>query len=307
MNMKRPKLEHVASIGSSAVVSTTGSGVSENVEDVSSSGLGGFLAHSSSIGKSTHGPSSGYSSPLSKVTSTSPSTRLRPVIPWKPPTPPNPIAIAKDLAIFPPARNTQSEAQQKLQTISAAESDNLFFPRLHPTTQNPHIQQQSSYLRHQPPLPSQSGGRLGGGGSGGVGGGASHSSGSMVFPGPAIRRQRTDEVFSPLSVSGGSVSSSGSSSAPSAPSVTPLTPSLTSIEECNRSHHRALPLPSPSVSYFDHTSRAHHHQRQPSQPQSPLISLPMLAAIEPRNYSPTLSPAAPSNLPPPPTPRPPSG
>lgn len=197
------------------------------------------------------------------------------------------------------ARTTQHQPHEA-QTASATDADNHFFPRIHPTT-SPHIQQQSSYLRHQPPpVATQTIG----------------SRNTVVLPSPALRR-RPDEAFSPLSVSG-SISSSGSSTAPS---ITPS--SMANIDDSTRSH-RALPLPSPSSAsgYFDQRT---HHQRQPSQPQSPRSSygptpLPLPTPLptmdhHSRTYSPstpqhpTASPgvAIPSGgLPPPPTPRPPS-
>ena len=149
-------------------------------------------------------------------------------------------------------RESISRATQQLQdsaTSSNSRSENLFFPRIRTTTQSPHIQQQSSYLRHQPMVMSPQ---------------TMSSRGSLVLPSPPGRRRAIPEGFSPAAT----IVSSGSSSSSSAP----ITPLIAGFDEASRIH-RALPIPSASPGYFA-LERSHHHrhQRQPSQSESPHIT-----------------------------------
>ncbi|KAF8247451.1 hypothetical protein K440DRAFT_643735 [Wilcoxina mikolae CBS 423.85] len=291
LNMKRPRLENAPNSGSSGIGNNMGNSGPP------------LMSIGKAVGAIT-GPLSAYSSAPQEKTSP-PSTHAPRAFPsmatGTPLSPSKSTTVAIDFSGYRDgtARTIQHQPHEA-QTAPAADADSHFFPRIHPTA-SPHIQQQSSYLRHQPPpVASQNIG----------------SRNSIVLPSPALRR-RPDEAFSPLSVSG-SISSSGSSTAPS---ITPS--SITSIDDSTRSH-RALPLPSPSSAsgYFDQRTQ---HQRQPSQPQSPRSSygqtpLPLPTPLptmdhHSRTYSPstpqhpTASPgvAIPSGgLPPPPTPRPPS-
>jgi len=179
-------------------------------------------------------------------------------------SPLSPPTISIDFAGFreSTSRTTQHQQQEAL-TVAATDAGSHFFPRIHATMQNPHIQQQSSYLRHQPTSVPTAPPRAGG----------------VVLPSPGMRRR--EDTFSPMSPISGSISSSGSSTAAL---ITPVTPITSGLDENTRSQ-RALPLPSPSsAGYFDQRA---HHQRQPSQPQSPRYEqtpLPLLT-IEHHSHS----------------------
>lgn len=277
-SMKRQRLEYAPSTGSQAGSSVSAPGGSP-ISVGSVSGMGSASspgAGSGKVGGVLLGAPSVYASPPSRKASTSPKQACTlPAMNTGPP--PSPHKSAIDFAGYRDAlaRTTQQQ-QQEVQLATTVDTDSHFLPRIHAPVHSPHTQQQS-YMRHQPtsaPTPP----------------GGPPSRGSVVLPSPGLRRH--EDGFSPLSSISGSISSSGSSTAPS------ITPTLSGLEETRS--HRALPLPSPSTAsgYFDQRS---HHQRQPSQPQSPRSSygqpqLP-LPAIEhhSRAYSPTSLP-----LPPPP-------
>lgn len=288
-NTKRPKLENHSSAGSLG----GGAGISHVA-----SGKGGGVSTAPSSTKSVgtgSGTSSAYSPPHKKSTPPSQAHRAFPSINTGSPSPSKSAsAMAADFAGYRDSVTRATQQQQK-DVLPSVDTESHFFPRIHTTTQSPHIQQQSSYLRHQPPLmsPQSIGPRSG------------------ILPSPTgIRR---NEGFSPLSTSGTLGSSSGSSSAPS--------PSVSGLDDAARIH-RALPLPSSSSGYFDHSHR--HHQRQPSQssqPQSPRSAYgqkppPFQSPSDhhsrsytssvPPQHSPSLPGMSGGLPPPPPTPRPPS-
>lgn len=187
------------------------------------------LARPSSI----HGHSAPYSSPLQKTVSPSPPSPSNRSTTSHPLSPPGQSTVAIDFA----------SQDATTPTAASVSSDGSYYPRIHPI-QAPHIQQQSSYLRHQPNPPRN----------------------NVVLPAPGIRRVGT-ETFSPLSLSG-SISSSGSSSALS---MTPMTPSINNMEESAR-NTRALPPPA-SSGYFDRGPQFHQHQRTASsQSNSPYLA-----------------------------------
>ena len=304
VNTKRPKLENIPSGGSTGTASVSGT-AGGSVSSIGS--IGGSYSMAGGMGKSgttVSGPTTTYhSSPTQKISSPPMQHHSGPpTSTGAPHSPSKATSYAIDFAGYRDALARTTQKQKQESQIQTKDVDTHFFPRIHSAVQSPHIQQQSSYLRHQPgtvgTLPQPIGRNTG-----------------VVLPSPGIRR-RGDETFSPLSSVSGSLSSSGSSTVPSIP----LTPSLSSLDDTTRSQ-RALPLPSPSSAsgYFD--QRTHHH-RQTSQPQSPRSSyaqtplpLPAMDHVS-RTYSPSVAhhPTASSGIsipsgglpPPPPTPRPPS-
>lgn len=215
----------------------------------STSSMGGGAASPSSAGRHFARPSNitghatSYASPLQKPVSPAPaSPNHRPTV-SHPLSPPGQSTAAID---FAPQDSTPTAMHPNNQ-------DGAYYPRIHPI-QTPHIQQQSSYLRHQP----------------------TGSRSSIVLPTPGIRRAGTD-AFSPLSIS-----SSGSSSALS---MTPMTPSINNAMDDNPRSNRALPPPAAS-GYFDRVQQFQHHQRTVSTPQSPLpYSAPESIRSQPGQHS----------------------
>ena len=272
-NTKRPKLESAPGTsssqgGTSDVGTAVGSPVSMSSFNQPSSAMvkcGGVMSSATPI---AYSPSS--VSPPKKPTSPKQPRNYSSMTTAS--TPPSPTTKSTDFAGYREslARTTQHQQQEAL-TASTADTDSHFFPRIHPAVQSPHIQQQSSYLRHQPtsaPTPPPRNG--------------------VVLPSPGMRRR--EDTFSPMS---GSISSSGSSTAPS---ITPITPLTAALDENTRSK-RALPFPSPTPSgYFDQRA---HHQRKPSQPQSPRYGqMPLpLPTIEHHSHSRSYSSSSSSSLP----------
>lgn len=269
-NMKRPKLESASGSqgGTSDIGTATGSPVS----------MGSVIQPSLAMGAMTSATLGAYSPPSasSRRKSTSPKqSRDFPSITTAS-TPLSPPTKSVDFAGFreSTAGTTQHQQQEAL-TMATTDAGSHFLPRIHATMQNPHIQQQSSYLRHQPTSVPTAPPRASG----------------VVLPSPGMRRR--EDTFSPMSPISGSISSSGSSTAAL---ITPITPIPSGLDENTRSQ-RALPLPSPSsTGYFDQRA---HHQRQPSQPQSPRYGqtpLP-LPTIEHHSHSRSYSSTSSSSLP----------
>ncbi|TGZ79308.1 hypothetical protein EX30DRAFT_110673 [Ascodesmis nigricans] len=203
---KRPRLDSIPSgtVSTPSTVSTgTGSG-------------SGATSHRPSVAGSNPPPS-----PRQPGTAALPIATTHPGAAVSSPISPTSSTVAMDFANpqEPPLRQDHHE----------------YFTRIHPTTHSPHIQQQSSYMRHQPGPP------------------LSHSSARtpIVLPTPNVRRN-TGESFSPLLLS-------------SAPPSTPMSPSVIGLDDGDRSHRSLPPLPTPG--YFD---RGMQYQQPP--PQSPRYS-----------------------------------
>ncbi|RPB12101.1 hypothetical protein P167DRAFT_553722 [Morchella conica CCBAS932] len=255
-NRKRPKIEGQTSSAGGVFASTVSSSGSLN------SGISATAPFLSGIGRTggagsgtaTSSEQSAYASPSGhdssnafhhmNVQSVSPSAAKPVAI-----SPPRRSRSPSDVARYRDAvlRTTQQQQQEAL-VAPTADAEPSFFPRIHPTIQSPHIQQQSSFLRHQPPpIGAQPLSRPG-----------------PPIPNPAMRRSsvRSDDVLPPTPAS---ISSSGSSTAPS------LTPSMSNFDDGGRSHRSlpSLPPPTPGPTtgpgYFD--QRPHHPQPPP--PPSP--------------------------------------
>ncbi|CUS13768.1 unnamed protein product [Tuber aestivum] len=261
-NRKRPKLESVStagavgSAGASNSVSAA-SGISATAPPVLGLGRG---SGPTGLGAATSSDQSAYTSPSSHDSGTyhpsgaqsvpTSASRAYPVSPARRSGSPSDVARYKDAVI----RSTQQQQQEAFVT-PVTESESPFFTRIHPTIQGPHIQQQSSFMRHQPPpLGAQPISRTG-----------------PPVPNPAMRRAslRSDETLPSTPVS----MSSGSSS------VQSLTSSVSSFDDSGRSH-RALPSlppptpgPSPGSGYFD--QRPHRPPAPPTRsPRTYQQSLP---------------------------------
>jgi len=239
-NRKRPKLESAPTAGTVGSATTSSSvsvasGTSAIALPAPGPNRGGGPTGS---GTATSSDQSAYTSPSSHDSGTyhpsgaqsmPPSaSRAYPVSPVRRSRSPSDVARYRDAVM----RSTQQQ-QQEAFVAPVTESESPFFPRIHPTIQGPHIQQQSSFMRHQPPpLGAQPISRTG-----------------PPIPNPAMRRAslRSDETLpsTPASMS------SGSSSVPS------LTPSVSSFDDGGRSHRAlpSLPPPTPGPSagsgYFD--------------------------------------------------------
>ncbi|RPA92174.1 hypothetical protein L873DRAFT_1711095 [Choiromyces venosus 120613-1] len=239
-NRKRPKLESVPTAGTVGSATTSSSvsvasGISATAPPVLGLGRG---CGPTGPGTATSSDQSAYTSPSSHDSGTYHSSgtqsmppsasRAYPVSPIRRSRSPSDVARYRDAVM----RSTQQQ-QQEAFVAPVTEPESPFFPRIHPTIQSPHIQQQSSFMRHQPPpMGAQPISRTG-----------------PPIPNPAMRRAslRSDETVpsTPTSIS------SGSSSAPS------LTPSVSSFDDGGRSHRAlpSLPPPTPGPSagsgYFD--------------------------------------------------------
>lgn len=189
-----------------------------------------------------------YTSPSSHDSSTTfHPLKAQPISPStaKPATisPPRRSGSPSDVARYRDGVLRTTQQQQEALIAPTTDTETPFFPRIHPTIQSPHIQQPSSFMRHQP-----------------VGTQPSPRSGPPMTT-PAMRRSsmRSDDTLPPTPTSMGS--SSASSVAPS------LTPS--NFDDSGRAH-RSLPSlpppttgPTPGSGYFD--QRPHHPQPLPSQ------------------------------------------
>lgn len=247
-NRKRPKIEGApnpnpggsSSIGISATVpflsgvgktGATGSGTATSSEQST------YTSPSSHDSSTTFHPQNAQSiSPCATKPATLSSPRRRSGSP-------------SDVARYRDAVLKTTQQQQEVLVAPTTDTEPPFFPRIHPTIQSPHIQQQPSFLRHQPPP---------------IGAQAPLSRPGPPVPNPAIRRSsiRSEEVLPPTPAS---LSSSGSSSAPS------LTPSMSTFDDSGRSHRSlpSLPPPTPGPTsgpgYFD--QRPHHPQPPPRSPR----------------------------------------
>ncbi|KAG0124398.1 hypothetical protein HOY82DRAFT_182721 [Tuber indicum] len=272
-NRKRPKLESVSTAGAvgSAITSNSVSmagGINATAPPVLALGRGSGPTGS---GTATSSDQSAYTSPSSHDSGTchpsstqsmTPSTsRAYPVSPVRRSRSPSDVARYRDAVM----RSTQQQ-QQEAFVAPTTEPESPFFTRIHPTIQSPHIQQQSSFMRHQPPpLGAQPISRTG-----------------PPMPSPAMRRAslRSDEALPPTPAS----MSSGSSSAPS------LTPSVSSSFDDGGRSHRALPSlppptpgPSAGTGYFDQKSHrpSAPPTRSPRTYQQSLPPPPTPASISP--------------------------
>ncbi|KAI5783532.1 hypothetical protein EDC01DRAFT_209581 [Geopyxis carbonaria] len=231
---KRPRLDSIPSTGSTGTLSAGASTAS--VSSAGSIGGIGMIAQSTGVVKplgALPGSTSAYSSSLlHKGLSRSPqSCGLQQ----------KPLSISVPSS-RPSVAGAQSDSKNNALTMSdthgalSAVTDSHIFPRIHPAVQSPHMQQQSSYLRHQ----SRTG---------------------IVLPNLGAQRQVL-EGFTPLSVT----SSVGTSSVPSG---TPLPSTLPSIDDTPRNHRSLPPLTSsPIPGYFDHSTYQHRPMSRPQSPRS---------------------------------------
>ncbi|CAZ86497.1 unnamed protein product [Tuber melanosporum] len=266
-NRKRPKLESVSTTSAMGSTITSNSvsmaaGINATAPPVLALGRGSGPTGS---GTATSSDQSAYTSPSSHDSGTqsmTPSTsRAYPVSPVRRSRSPSDVARYRDAVL----RSTQQQ-QQEAFVAPTTEPESPFFTRIHPTIQSPHIQQQSSFMRHQPPpLGAQPISRTG-----------------PPMPSPAMRRAslRSDETLPPTPAS----MSSGSSSAPS------LTPSVSSSFDDGGRSHRALPSlppptpgPSAGTGYFDQKSHrpSAPPTRSPRTYQQSLPPPPTPASISP--------------------------
>lgn len=242
-NRKRPKIETNSGTGGFTGAPDNGARLPGN------SGTNATGSYVSRGGGAPGQGTSEYTSPSSRDSSTtfhplkaqsvSPSTT-------KPATssPPRRSGSPSDVARYRDAVLRTTQQQQEALITPTIDTETPFFPRIHPTIQSPHIQQPSSFMRHQPV-------------------GTRHSPGpGPPIATPAMRRSsmRSDDTLpsTPASMT----TSSGSSTAPSLP------PSQPGFDDSSRSH-RSLPSlppptpgPTPGSGYFD--QRPHHSQPLPS-------------------------------------------
>ncbi|KAF8464586.1 hypothetical protein BDZ91DRAFT_776726 [Kalaharituber pfeilii] len=227
---KRPKLENLqtgngSSAGTTATLSNTGNGSGGmtttsgifNIPRPATATSAGRVGSISSVATTNTSsfPSPSGQSPLIHSSSL-PQQSKPPVSPTSSPTPG--MGRYRESLM----KTTQEQQAENLMLHASHEIEPISLPRIHsPVMHNPHIQQQLSYSRHQPPplnMPSSY---------------PQRPSGPLQIPGQPVRRS-TDE----------SPSRSGS-----APNPLP--------DEGRGNHHRALPLPPPapqhssSIGYFD--------------------------------------------------------
>lgn len=243
-NRKRPKIETNSGAGGFTGASDNGArllgnnGVNATGPYVPRGGGAPGPGTSEYTSPSSHDSSTTFH-PL-KVQSVSPSTTKPATI-----SPPRRSRSPSDVARYRDGVLRTAQQQQEALTAPITDTEAPFFPRIHSTIQSPHIQQPSSFMRHQP-----------------VGTQSSPRPGPPITT-PTMRKSsmRPDDTLPPTPTS--MASSSASSTAPS------LTPSVPGFDDSGRSH-RSLPsfLPPPTLGstpgsgYFD--QRPHHSQSLPS-------------------------------------------
>lgn len=241
-NRKRPKLDDIPGAGgsSSSIMTNTSSSSTGVTAIMGSSGAArpptasgsaaGRMGSISSVATTNTSsfPSPSSQSPMIHSSSLPLSSKNQATSPTSPTLPA--INRYRDAML----RTTQEQQIENLTSHSHHELDHINLPRIHPSSvHTPHIQQQLSYSRHQPPPLNIS----------------PYARSNAPLPAQTLRRGED------------SMSSSGSSSAPS----------LLSLDEGRAGHHRSLPLPTPtpqnpnSLGYFDQRPPPSY----PTQPRSP--------------------------------------
>lgn len=244
---KRPKLDILPGLGSNSSIATSttasssggsaGGGITStagifNIPRPTTATPVGRVGSISSVATTNTSsfPSPSSQSPLTH-SSTLPQQQKSAVSPTSSPTPG--INRYRD-ALMKTTQEQQLESLTSFSVHPGHDIDSMTLPRIHSTSsQNPHIQQQLSYSRHQPPLPSNPHPY-------------SRSSGLPPVPQGQSLRRPGEEM-----------------GAASAPPMPPL--------EDNRGS-RSLPLPTPAqhasnIGYFD--QRPPHHHLSPNRSPRP--------------------------------------